>query len=109
MFLVGPIYNKKTRAPPPPHLGPRKGVVLAGALGDFDFGGSSDLLLVPLGVPRRLQPQERKRPVNPFATVIVFFLPTFAIVLQLLFPIRLTPHSQGAHRYLGTPSLPNEN
>ena len=35
------------------------------------------------------------------ATVIVF-------ILQL-FPIRLTPHSRVAHRYLDTPSLPNGN
>ena len=44
---------------------------------------------------------------NPFATVIVFFIDFY--VYPTMFPIRITPHSRVAHRYLATPSLPNEN
>ena len=49
---------------------------------------------------------------NPFATTISFFVdfcvcPT--IIILLLFPIRLPPHSRVAHRHLDTPSHPNEN
>ena len=43
---------------------------------------------------------------NPSAT---FFFVDFCVCPTIMFPIRLPPHSRVAHRYLGIPSLPNEN
>ena len=44
-----------------------------------------------------------KNGLNPFATVIVFFVDFYVC------PTIMVPYSRVAHRYLGTPSLPNEN
>ena len=47
---------------------------------------------------------------HPFATVIVYFFVGYCVCPTIiLFPIQLTLHSRVAHRYLGTPSLPNKN
>ena len=40
--------------------------------------------------------------------VIVFFV-DFYVCPTIMVPYPATPHSRVAHRYLGTPSLPNEN